>query len=131
MATTRTVKRKLRNEPNHVTRKLQVASGQTIYEGTFVSIDANGYATAATGALKIGGLAIEGQGDKSAGEIVTVWLGWFEAYVSLPGVTDAKVGDTAYAADNDTASLTGTNGILGIIIDVETNYAWIAITTRA
>lgn len=110
-----------------ISRKLTVATGVTIYKGQIVGIDGSGEAIhAATGSL-VAGIA---QHDAAAGEVVTVWINYVVklAYASA-AVTD--VGLTAYAADSSGATTSSNTAILGPIVDWESGYLWVWLTTRA
>lgn len=125
---TSTIQTQFRNMHLALTRFLTVAAGVTIYQGTLVSINASGEAVAAVGSARFAGIAVE---QKTAGETVTVYYGNVEALISLPGVAATDRGNTAYAVDNQTAANSGTTAIIGNIADVQTDKAWVALTSRA
>ena len=125
-AATQAIKTQIRNQQLALSRKLTVATGQTIYEKTLVSIDGSGNAIPAATNARIAGLALS---TKTAGETVEVFFGLMEAKLALSGAAITDVGTLAYAADNQTAQTSSNTAILGPIVDVETNYAWIALTT--
>jgi hypothetical protein len=91
---------------------LPVAASTTIYEGTFVFVNATGYGDddTATGANEFGGIAITSVDNSggSAGDLnVELWrTGVFEL-VGAGTFTQADVGRTVYASDNYTITLTG------------------------
>jgi hypothetical protein len=117
----------VRDKDLRISRKLTVKAATTIYKGQIVGIDASGYAIHALTTTKVAGMA---QHDAAAGETVTVWINYVVklAYASA-AVTD--VGNAAYAADSSDATTSSNTAILGPIVDWESGYFWVWLTTRA
>lgn len=124
MASTTVRKAKVKVDQLSIHIPLIVASGQTIYEGTLVGKDDNGYAIPADDTHKCVGMAIE---QKTAGQTVTVVYNNITFFV-LPGVCMADLGKTAYAVDNDTLTLIENDAIVGKIIGVSGESAIVHLT---
>lgn len=124
---TNPIVKKMTNPQLAITTKLTVATGSTIYEGTLVCINASGEATSVVTTTKCAGIAVT---DADATENVIVESN-IVVRIALSGVAASNIGDTAYAADNQTATLTANTAILGRIVNVDTGYAWVYLTLRA
>jgi hypothetical protein len=102
-------------------RTFKVAASTTIYKGSLVSVQADGYAAPLTAAELFVGVAYEeidnsagADGDKSV-RVYTV--GDFNH--ALSGAAIANVGDEVYASDDGTLTFTSTsNTYVGVCIDV-------------
>lgn len=127
MASTNAINQSFKNPEATRTRTLTVATGVTIYEGTLVSIDGSGNAVVAVTSARIAGIA---KNTAIAGEIVTCYYG-LTVRLNLSSVAATAVGATAYAADNDTATLSSNTAILGPVQSIETNLVWVDLTLRA
>jgi len=110
-----------------------VAAATTIYGGAMVCVDANGYAVPAadTAGLKFVGVARENvdnsggaNGDKS---VIVRRKGVFR--FKATSITQAMVGDTMYAVDDETFDETVTNSVaVGKLVEyVSATDGWIDI----
>lgn len=108
---------------DYLTRKLIVASGSTIYEGTIVSIDDNGNAIAGGSTYLFAGIAMNTATENTE---VTIMLNVLCRF-NLTGVTPADVGRIAYVVDNNTVTLAKTSGVIGPLISVSDNECYIYI----
>lgn len=124
---TNAIKQNIRSEHLAISTKLTVAAGVTIYEGTLVSIDGSGNAIVAATNARIAGVAKE---TKTAGEELTVYHNHVHRFI-YTSVAATAVNTAAYAADNQTAQANSNTAILGPVVDVGTNVAWIHLTLRA
>lgn len=102
------------------TRKLEVASGSTIYAGAMAAVNSSGKAVPAvsSGAITVVGRA---ENTASGGQTVKTRSGVFlynNNTTSSAGVTD--IGKKAYVVDDNTVMIGGTtaNVVAGIIRDV-------------
>ena len=96
---------------------LDIKTGETLIPGTMFSVDANGDALAFSATLKVGGMVVDIDTIK---EKVT---GHYNHEVWLLKADAAKTdwGKLAYAADNQSAALTGNAlAVLGKITDWKT-----------
>ena len=87
MASTKPIKQVERNQTGAISRVMLVESANTIYEGTLVSIKANGRAVVGTTTLPCAGVAVQ---SKAGGNYVTVYFNHVVEY-SLPGVTTSDI----------------------------------------
>lgn len=87
------------------TDEFLMAASTTIYKGAYVMLDANGLAVpaaAAAGAHGIIGVALETvTSDASNPSYIAVQ--WGEMYILSSGMAQARVGEFAYASDDETA----------------------------
>jgi len=104
---------------------ITVATGETLYQGQIVCLDASGEAVNASTSLQVGGILREA--DAAAGDSVTLEYGFLMKF-PLSGVAATDIGSTAYAADNQTATTSSNTAVLGEIVSIETGYAWIYLT---
>jgi len=127
-AATEAIKVQSRNNDQIETSNLTVAAGVTIYEGTLVSIDASGNAIVGVSGSRLAGIAAD---TREAGESLTCRSGYTVRFLmATAALTDMN--KAAYAADNQTATLTPGTAILGRIVDVEVGEAiWVKMTLRA
>jgi len=125
--TTTARKRDMRNPQNIVTRKAVVKAGETIEKGQIASRDASGYAVNLDTSLPVLGVAVE---EYAAGETATFNFFHVERFEkSDASATD--VCETAYAADNQTATLSSNTAILGPVVDWGAGYVDVLMTLRA
>ncbi len=118
------VQRQTRKENIRQTRELVVASGETIYEGTLFGRSDTGEAIDIDTSKIVAGVAFA---TKEETETVEGYFG-LEILIDLPSVSKADIGKIAYAADNNTAQLSSNTAILGPIVDVQTDKAWVHLT---
>lgn len=101
-------------------RSFKVAAAKKIFKGSFVGLDSNGFAQPLIAGNSFAGLSFEevdnavgADGDKSV-RLYTVG----DFVLTVTGVTQAKVGDAVFAADDGTATLTGaSNSFIGHVED--------------
>lgn len=114
---------------------VQVAASATIYTGSLVCADADGFAVPAadTAGLRFLGMAIE-QKDNSAGadgDLAVVVRSGCQVLIGGSGLAQTMVGDTLCAADDQTvaaASATTNDIAVGTLAQyVSTTSAWVAI----
>jgi hypothetical protein len=104
-----------------------VKAANTIYKGTWVSLDGVNAVPAAGTAACIG-IAIE---DYAAGEGALIAYDHM-LYVPISGVTNSSIGAAVYASNNNDLTLTPNTSIVGTIVGVETTgIAIVHITLRA
>lgn len=110
-------------------------TGATIYAGSLVAVNANGWAT---NALNVSGYIVVGRaaetivntvaaGFGSTGALqVAVDTGTF-GWRNAGDVTRANIGAMAYIVDDQTVSVAtnGNNVIAGIVVDVDGSYVWV------
>jgi predicted RecA/RadA family phage recombinase len=124
MASTVAIVQKSKYEVLTRSVELTVAAGVTIYEGTLVSIDASGDAIVGVTSARIAGIA---QNSAVAGESVTCYnSGSWWLVKSDASATD--VDKAAYAADNNTVTLTPNTAILGMIDEWKTGYVLVNLS---
>lgn len=112
---------------------LPVKAATTIYAGTLVAVDADGYARPAADAanLKVIGRAdtyADNSGGAAGDVTVNVRRGIFKFANSASAAVDANDrGKACYVEDDQTVAETGgTNSIIaGIVIDVESDGVWV------
>lgn len=116
-----TKNRNIDHYPDQQLRSFKVGGGETIFKGSFVSVDASGYSAPLGAAETFIGIAFEecdnsdgSDGDKS---IRCYTQGDFEHALSGAAVTN--IGDAVYASADDTLTFTSTsNSFLGYCVDV-------------
>jgi hypothetical protein len=112
------------NRDQIITTPAVVKSSETLLQGQLVAFDASGLATNATSILKIAGIAKQ---TVEAGKIIQ--CEWNHVVrLALSGASAASLGEMAFAADNQTATLTpGTDNQLGRVTDWETDYVYVKL----
>jgi hypothetical protein len=116
-----TASRELDRYVDQQLRSFKVAGSTTIYKGSLVSIQADGYVAPLTAGELFAGIAYE-EADNSAGsdgdEAVRVYT-QSDFDHALSGAAIANVGDAVYASDDGTLTFTSTsNTYVGVCIDV-------------
>ncbi len=102
-------------------RSFKVGGAETIYKGSFVSVDSSGYAAPLAAAETFVGLAYD-QADNSAGSdgdksVKCYTQGDFE--LALAGAAITNIGDAVYASDDGTLTFTSTsNSFVGFMVDL-------------
>lgn len=116
-----TANRELDHYIDQELRSLQVRGGAHVYKGSFIGLDANGYARPLVAGDAFAGIAYE-EMDNSGGadgavSVRVYTLGDFG--VTLSGATVAHVGRPVFASDDATATFTAAgNSYLGVVEDV-------------
>ena len=118
-AATEAIKRKESN-PQLIREPIAVVkTGETIYKGTLAFLDANGKAVA-SGNYKLAGYAVE---TYEAGETGVFYWGSRIKLIKADA-SESDLGKIAYATDNQTATLSANNAIIGPISKWESGYVY-------
>lgn len=120
---TATIKTKVKDDKLKMTRPLDIGSGETLYKGTLVSIDASGYAVAFATNLKCAGIAFDV--DTNKGKVLCDYNQQVRLVKSDASIAD--IGKLAYGADNQSVTLTRNTALLGNISEIETGYVWVKL----
>lgn len=130
----------LSGQSDNVSNYLPIATGQLIFQGALVSVNAAGFLIEAgdTANTVFKGIAVQGTGGVTTGangELSTQIIEKGVVLLNYTGATQAQVGDLAYIVDDDTVAAAGTTAqdvLCGRVhqLGPRANTVWVAFDTN-